>query len=124
MQEEIWLCFCNAVSHKPAKIKGRLSSDLKKHVVRLILHVFFQNIPAGKQYKFIVFDEFSPGTRLISNGLNVRRVLRVSIIIKKLYFCLYFEAVVNLQMFGGVTWHGEQNAGHHFHASGGGADLP
>lgn len=88
------------------------------------MHIFlFQNIPAGKQYKLVVFDEFSPETRPISNGLNVRRVLRVSIIFKKLlFFCLYFEAVVNLQMFRGVTWHVEPNAGHQFHAAGGGAD--
>jgi len=55
------------------------------------MHIFlFQNIPAGKQYKLVVFDEFSPGTGAVSNGLNVRRVLRVSIIIKKLLFLFVF----------------------------------
>lgn len=92
-----------------------------------MLIFLFQNIPAGKQYKLVVFGEFSPGSRPISNGLNVRRVLRVSIIIKKLFFfffCLYFEAVVNSQVFREVIWHVEPSAGRHFHAAGGGADLP
>lgn len=55
-----------------------------------MLIFLFQNIPAGKQYKLVVFGEFSPGSRPISNGLNVRRVLRVSIIIKKLFFFFLF----------------------------------
>ena len=39
--EQIWLCFCNAVLSKPAKMMGKLSSDFKKHWVRLILHAYF-----------------------------------------------------------------------------------
>lgn len=127
VREQIWLCFCCAVLSKPVKSWGSfhlISRSIGSGLFCMRIFLFW-NIPAGKQYKLIVFDEFSPGTRPISNGLNVRRVLRVSIIIKKLFFFfffMYFKALVNLQMFREVSWC--VNARRHFHAAGRGADLP
>lgn len=85
MQEQIWLGSCNAVLPKPAKTVGKLSSDYKKHggqTYFACIFLFSKTFLLGSNTNWWHLMHFSPGTRLVSDGLNVRRVLRVSIIIK------------------------------------------
>lgn len=131
IQEQIWLCLCNAVLAKTVKNQGKTFIWFQEALGQAYfacLFFFSKTFLLGSNTRrlcLMSFPQSEMETRPISNGVGVRRVLRVSILIKKRrLFCSYFEAVVNLQMFREVTWYVEPNAGHRFHAAGGWADLP
>lgn len=88
MQEQIWLGSCCAVLLKPAKTMGKLPSDCKKwgQAYFACIFLFSKTFLQGSNTNWRHLMSFSPGTRLVSDGLNVRRVLRVSIIIKTSFF--------------------------------------
>lgn len=119
IQEQIWLCLCNAVLAKTVKNQGKTFIWFQEALGQAYFACFFffsKTFLLGSNTKrlcLMSFPQSEMETRPISNGVNVRRVLRVSILIKKkknkCLFCSYFEAVVNLQMFREVTWPGMLN---------------
>lgn len=95
--------FAFAMQSYPRLRKSRGSFHLisGSHQIRLILYVLFlfsKTFLLGSNTKWLCLMGFpwpEMETRPVS---TIRRVLRVSIIIRNLLFCLYFEAVVNVQV--------------------------
>lgn len=94
--EQIWLCLCNAVLAKTAEIKGKLSSDFKKpsgQAYFACIFLFSKTFLLGSNTKWLCLMSFprpEMETRPFSTGVNVRRVLRVSVIIRNLLFLFVF----------------------------------
>lgn len=90
IQEQIWLCLCSAVLAKTVKNQGKTFIWFQEALGQAYfacLFFFSKTFLLGSNTKrlcLMSFPQSEMETRPISNGVNVRRVLRVSILIKKI----------------------------------------